>query len=93
MPQIWVTYQELSTLFGCSETDARKLANKQKLDRAIGRDGQSRVKLCSVGVTMFAERLRRPDETFDRAIERQSAHAARMKASFESWRSYYPWIS
>jgi hypothetical protein len=92
MPQIWVTYEELAALFACTEPDARKLANKQQLERATGRDGEARVQLCSIGMAMFAERLRRPNASLERVLEQNYARYAQMKESLTKWRSYYPWI-
>lgn len=93
MPEIWVTYEELATLFGCTEVTARKLALKQRLDRKTGKDGKSRVQLCSVGVAVFAQKLRAPNEALDQAVEQQHSHIKEMKASFTKFSSYYPWIN
>lgn len=45
MPQIWMTYDELGELAGCSGSDARNLAIAMSLDRKKSRDGLSRAKL------------------------------------------------
>ena len=45
MPQIWMTYDELATLSGCSAAEARVLALHLSLDRRKSRDGNTRVKL------------------------------------------------
>jgi hypothetical protein len=45
MPQIWMTYDELATLSGCSAAEARMQAMHLSLDRRKSRDGNTRVKL------------------------------------------------
>ncbi|WP_375790911.1 hypothetical protein ACE102_35105 [Bradyrhizobium sp. vgs-9] len=45
MPQIWMTYDELATLNGCSADEARMQAMHLSLDRRKSRDGNTRVKL------------------------------------------------
>jgi len=92
MPQIWMTYAELANLFSCTEVEARKLANKQRLDRTTGHDGESRVRLCPVGVAVFTEKVRAPNEALDRAIKDQHASYSEMQASLLQRARYYPWI-
>ncbi|MBC9983247.1 hypothetical protein HA482_34185, partial [Bradyrhizobium sp. INPA_01384B] len=45
MPQIWMTYDELGMLCGCSAGEARVQALHWALDRRRSRDGNTRVKL------------------------------------------------
>src|SRR5215471_12193550 len=45
MPQIWMTYDELATLCGCSATEARLLARYLSLHRRKSSDGFTRIKL------------------------------------------------
>lgn len=93
MPEIWVTYEELATLFGCTELTARKLALKHRLDRKTGKDGKSRVQLCPVGVAIFAHKLRAPNEALDQAVQQQHSQITEMKASLMKFAPYYPWIN
>lgn len=45
MAQIWMTYDELAELSGCTSAEARMRAIHLSLDRRKSRDGATRVKL------------------------------------------------
>jgi hypothetical protein len=58
MPQIWMTYDELATLGGCSAAEARMQAMHLSLDRRKSRDGNTRVKLNLALMARFFETIR-----------------------------------
>jgi hypothetical protein len=69
MPQIWMTYDELATLSGCSAAEARVLALHLSLDRRKSRDGNIRVKLDLALTARFFASVREADFDLDSAIE------------------------
>ncbi|WP_441234142.1 hypothetical protein [Bradyrhizobium sp. 930_D9_N1_4] len=68
MPQIWMTYDELATLSGCSATEARMQAMHLSLDRRKSRDGNTRVKLNLALMARFFEAIRETEFDLDEAI-------------------------
>lgn len=68
MPQIWMTYDELATLSGCSATEARVQALHLSLDRRKSRDGNTRVKLDFALTARFFETIREGELGLDDAI-------------------------
>ncbi|MGX1325103.1 hypothetical protein AB7M17_008556 [Bradyrhizobium sp. USDA 377] len=68
MPQIWMTYDELATLNGCSAAEARLQALHLSLDRRKSRDGNTRVKLSPAMMARFFEAVREADFALDDAI-------------------------
>jgi hypothetical protein len=57
VPQIWLTYNELSDLIGSDAATARATAHAMPLDRRKSRDGHTRVKLNARLTEMFLDRL------------------------------------
>jgi hypothetical protein len=68
MPQIWMTYDELATLGGCSAAEARVQALHLSLDRRKSRDGNTRVKLSPALMARFFETIREAEFDLDAAI-------------------------
>lgn len=68
MPQIWMTYDELATLSGCSAAEARMQAMHLSLDRRKSRDGNTRVKLNLALMARFFETIREAEFDLDNAI-------------------------
>ena len=68
MPQIWMTYDELATLSGCSAAEARVQALHLSLDRRKSRDGNTRVKLNPALMVRFFETIRETEFNLDHAI-------------------------
>ena len=68
MPQIWMTYDELATLSGCSAAEARMQAMHLSLDRRKSRDGNTRVKLNPALMDRFFETIRDTDSVLDEAV-------------------------
>ncbi|MBR0963663.1 hypothetical protein JQ554_06070 [Bradyrhizobium diazoefficiens] len=68
MPQIWMTYDELAALNGCSAAEARMQALHLSLDRRKSRDGNTRVKLNLVLMARFFETVREAQFDLDGAI-------------------------
>lgn len=69
MPQIWMTYEELATLSGCTAAEARVQALHLSLDRRKSRDGNTRVKLDLALTAKFFASVREADFDLDSAIE------------------------
>jgi hypothetical protein len=67
MPQIWMTYDEIAALLGCSADAARAQAVYRSLDRKKSRDGLTRVKLDSDWIAHFIAAVR-ADPALDQAI-------------------------
>ncbi len=75
MPQIWMTYEELATLSGCTSAEARMRAIHLSLDRRKSRDGATRVKLDLALTAKFFASIREADFDLDGAIAAlQSTH-------------------
>jgi len=68
MPQIWMTYDELATLSGCTAAEARQQALQLSLDRRKSRDGNTRVKLNLALMARFFETIREAEFGLDDAI-------------------------
>ena len=68
MPQIWMTYDELATLSGCTPTEARMRAMHLSLDRRKSRDGATRVKLNLALMVNFLATIRDADFDLDGAV-------------------------
>lgn len=68
MPQIWMTYDELAALSGCSAAEARMQALHLSLDRRKSRDGNTRVKLNLALMARFIETIRETEFDLDEAI-------------------------
>jgi hypothetical protein len=69
MPQIWMTYDELAALCGCSAADAKLRVNHLSLDRKKSRDGITRIKLNLALTAKFFEMIRETEYDLDIAIE------------------------
>jgi len=69
MPQIWMTYDELATLSGCTPAEARMRAIHLSLDRRSSRDGATRVKLDLALTAKFFASVREADFDLDSTIE------------------------
>jgi hypothetical protein len=69
MPQIWMTYNELAVLCGCSAADAKLRVNHLSLDRKKSRDGITRTKLNLALTAKFFEMVKQTDCNLDMAIE------------------------
>jgi hypothetical protein len=68
MPQIWMTYDEIAGLLGCSADAARAEAAYRSLDRRKSRDGLTRVKLDSDWAAHFVAAIRDAEPMLDEAI-------------------------
>jgi hypothetical protein len=68
MPQIWMTYDEIAGLLGCSADAAHAKAVYRLLDRRKSRDGLTRVKLDSDWTAHFVAAIRKTDPALDKAI-------------------------
>ncbi|MBW8857578.1 MAG: hypothetical protein JF604_25345 [Bradyrhizobium sp.] len=68
MPQIWMTYDELATLNGCSAAEARLQTLNLSLDRRKSRDGNTRVKLNPALMARFFATIREAEFDLDDAI-------------------------
>jgi len=68
MPQIWMTYDELATLSGCSAAEARMQAMHLSLDRRKSRDGNTRVKLSLALMVRFFEIIRESEYDLEGGI-------------------------
>lgn len=68
MPQIWMTYEELATLSGCTAAEARVQALHLSLDRRKSRDGNTRIKLDVALMARFFETIREGEFGLDDAI-------------------------
>ncbi len=69
MPQIWMTYDELATLCGCTAAEARLRAIHLSLARRRSHDGATRVKLDLALTAKFFASIREADFDLDSAIE------------------------
>jgi hypothetical protein len=69
MAQIWMTYDELAELSGCTSAEARMRAIHLSLDRRKSRDGATRVKLDLALTAKFFASVRDADFDLDGAIE------------------------
>jgi hypothetical protein len=56
-------------LLDCPVTEVRERVRLECLDRKISRDGKTRVKLSTVMIGLFTERLKTIDLAIDRAVE------------------------
>ncbi len=85
MPQIWMTYSELSSLLGCGLDEARERIRRDGLDRRQSRDGNTRVKLDLALTGLFIAKLRSEPQppALDEAIDTMRRLYAEM-ASYES---------
>ena len=68
MPQIWMTYDEIAGLLGCSADTARAKAVYRSLDRKKSRDGLTRVKLDVEWTAHFVAAIREADPALDEAV-------------------------
>jgi hypothetical protein len=68
MPQIWMTYDEISDLLGCDAEVARAMAIHRSLDRRKSRDGLTRTKLDLDWTGRFIAAIREADPARDRAV-------------------------
>lgn len=69
MAQIWMTYDELAELSGCTSAEARMRAIHLSLDRRKSRDGATRVKLDLALTAKYFASVRDADFDLDGAIE------------------------
>lgn len=84
MPQIWMTYDELAALSGCSATEARVLALHLSLDRRKSRDGNTRVKLDFALMTRFFETIREGEFGLEDAVTALRDTHRQMSGGFSS---------
>ena len=68
MPQIWMTYDEIAALMGCTTDAVRVQVAYRCLDRKKSRDGVTRVKLDSDWTAHFLAASRDVDPALDQAI-------------------------
>jgi hypothetical protein len=68
MPQVWMTYDELATLCGCSAPEARLRALHLSLPRRKSSDGFTRVKLDLALTARFFACVRESDFDLDGLI-------------------------
>jgi hypothetical protein len=68
MPQIWMTYDELAALCGCSPKEARDQVRYLSLPRRKCSDGATRAKLNAPLATKFFATIRETDFDLDGAI-------------------------
>jgi hypothetical protein len=68
MPQIWMTYDEIAGLLGCSADAARAKAVYRSLDRKKSRDGLTRVKLDTEWTAHFVAAIRETNPALDEAV-------------------------
>ena len=68
MPQIWMTYDELATLCGCSPVEARDQARYLSLPRRKCSDGTTRAKLNATLAMKYFATIREQDFDLDGAI-------------------------
>ncbi|MBR0851344.1 hypothetical protein JQ543_26605 [Bradyrhizobium diazoefficiens] len=68
MPQIWMTYDELATLCGCSPMEARDEVRYLSLPRRKCSDGATRVKLNAALSMKYFATIRETDFDLDGAI-------------------------
>jgi hypothetical protein len=68
MPQIWMTYDEIASMTGCSHHETRDQVVRRGLARRTSRDGQTRVKLDGLLTGLFLTRIRGGDLDLDNAI-------------------------
>lgn len=61
MPQIWMTYDEIGAMIGCSAYEARVRTIGKLLERRKSRDGNTRVKLDVTWTAVFIAKLRNVD--------------------------------
>jgi hypothetical protein len=77
MPQIWMTYDELAALYGCTAPEARLQALNMSLDRRKSRDGNTRVKLNVALMARFIDTIRKSEFDLDDAVAAlRDAHRA-----------------
>jgi hypothetical protein len=57
MPQIWMTDDELASLFECEATSVRAIDVMMKLDRRKSSDGNTRVKLTTALNELFLDKF------------------------------------
>ena len=69
MPQIWMTYDEIAGLLGCSADAARTEVAYRSLDRKKSRDGMTRVKLDADLTAHFVATIREAGPALDKAID------------------------
>jgi hypothetical protein len=69
LPQIWMTYEELAGMLGCTVAVAQERARVEQLDRKISRDGKKRAKLNAGLVAVFIARIKTMDLDIDQAVE------------------------
>jgi hypothetical protein len=58
MPQIWMTYEKLAGMMGCTVMEARERVQLECLDRKVSRDGEKRAKLSVAMTGIFIERIK-----------------------------------
>ena len=68
MPQIWMTYDEIAALMGCTTDAVRVQTAYRCLDRKKSRDGVTRVKLDSDWTAHFVAAIRNADPALEEAI-------------------------
>ena len=68
MPQIWMTYDEVAALMGCTTDAVRVQVAYRCLDRKKSRDGVTRVKLDSDWTAHFLAASWDADPALDQAI-------------------------
>jgi hypothetical protein len=69
MPQIWMTYEELANLLGCTVAEVRYRIHLERLDRKLSRDGNKRVKLSPSMIVIFIEWLKTVDFSTNIAVD------------------------
>jgi hypothetical protein len=79
MPQIWMTYEELARMLGCTVIEARERVQLECLDRKISRDGEKRAKLSVAMTGIFIEGIKAGTLALDQAVDDLKAVHGLMK--------------
>lgn len=84
MPQIWLTYEELGTVFHCDVAEARRAVAEHDWARRKSRDGQTRVKLPPMAAHQF---MMNYAATFDSTMPAETHHLISTDSLVASLRS------
>ena len=82
MPQIWMTYEELAEMLGCTVMEARERVQLECLDRKISRDGEKRAKLSVAMTNIFIEGIKTGALALDQAVNDLRAAHGLMKQEY-----------
>ena len=68
MPQIWMTYEQLAEMLGCTVMEARARVQLECLDRKISRAGEKRAKLSVAMTDIFIEQIKTGALAMDQTV-------------------------